>query len=121
MNITTIPNGNTIKVYLNINGKKRMLGTINTQTRTLVTSRDREKHLHRGKFAYGFNETLIEKATKFNSVLIHETFGDEKHRYLLPRQVILDQGHAASVRERGNFEKQIFIDFNIVKTYELKN
>lgn len=120
--LITQASGNTIKITLKLsNGETRNIGVVDKAKRTLITSRNRDKHLHFNLWSYGFNIELMEKATRFDRVLINEKFGDEKHKYLIPRSVILEQGQKASVRQRGGYERQIFLNFDTIKTFELKN
>lgn len=120
-----IPNGNYITVKLKLSKPNvdparnypRKLGVIDCQARVMTCYRNRELHLHLKKYAYGFCYDLINKATRFDSVLIDEKFGKERHKYLIPRQVILDLGETETYGQQG-YEQQIFLSFYTVKTFE---
>lgn len=98
----------------------RKLGVIDTNTKIMTCYRNRERHLHLKKYAYGFNEYLLKNATKFTQILLDEKFGTERHKYLIPVKTILDNGELETYFPQG-FEKQIFISFEIIKTLEIKN
>lgn len=117
--------GNTISVFLRLakpqNGRNypRKLGTIDVSSRVLTCTRNREKHLHLKSFSYGFNYAFIKNATKFDAVLLKERFGAERHSYLIPRDVILEEGQFLHFKSQ-NYELQIFLSFDKIRTYELQ-
>lgn len=118
--------GNLIVVFLKFNNPylkfnhPRKLGIINCLTRILTTYRNREIHLHRNKWAYGWNEQLMKEGKRFDKILVNEKFGKEKHSYLIPKSIILEKGEPATIHQRGGFERQIFLNFELIKTFEIQ-
>lgn len=97
----------------------RKLGTIDCEKRILVTKRNYRKHIMKANLSYGFNHFLLKEATKFDHILLEEKDGKERHRYLIPRQKILEEGTFLHFKQIG-FEKQIFLSYEKIKTYELQ-
>lgn len=82
----------------------------------MFVRRTRSKHLFKKLNAYGFCYRIINEATKFDHVKISDDYGT----YLIPRQVMLDEGEFLHFKKQG-FELQIFVNLFTLNRYKLYN
>lgn len=109
--------GNFIDIYLQIKKERRHIGSIYVNERVFETKRKLSKHLHRKSHSYGFNHQLLDKAKLFDHVRLMEDRGNRIIiEYLIPRQIILDEGKYLFFLQQG-FEKQIFLPLERIKQF----
>lgn len=111
-----IINGNKILIKFAKGRNAKLIGVINLENRFIFVRRTRSKHLFKKLNAYGFCYRVINEAKKFDSVKIADEFG----AYLIPRQVMLDEGEFLHFKKQG-FELQIFVNLFILNRYKLCN
>lgn len=99
------------KVYLHLACERspRLLGEIDRQNRIMLVKRDMSKHLHHQMNSYGFNYTLLHDGLMFDSILLEESIGEEKLRYLIPVQVIREYSIVKNFKKTDGFEIQYFL------------
>jgi len=116
--ITSVRNDNIIKLFLKLKSetRKRKIGFINTNTRTLYVERVREKHLFRKLNAYGFCYQIIKDAKQFNEVRLK----DDYFEWLIPTAFILDKENAKFLNFKGSggFELQVFISLDLLEQFK---
>ncbi len=95
----------------------RKIGKLIESTSILQVNRDYNNHLFRQTNSYGFNETIIRTATKFDKVELIEKRGDDTNKYLIPLQVIKEKGTYLNFKQQG-FEIQIFLKLDIIQQYK---
>lgn len=109
---------NIIKIYLKLKSetRKRKIGFVNTNTKTLHIFRDRGKHLFRKLNAYGFCYQIIKDAKLFNEVRIK----DDYFEWLVPTEFILDKENAQYLHFKGSggFELQVFISLDLLEQFK---
>lgn len=99
--------GKRIKVALLLKGKaKKMIGTIDLAKRTLTVNRIKAKHLLNISNSYGFNHFLLNKATRFDTIILKEK--ETNAKYQLDRIKLLEVGSFLFFEKQG-FERQIFV------------
>lgn len=116
--ITAIRNDNMVQLFLKLKSenRKRKIGFINTNTRTLYIQRVREKHLFRKLNAYGFCYQIIHDAKLFNQVRIK----DDYFEWLIPTEFILNKENAQYLHFKGSggFELQVFITLELMEQFK---
>ncbi len=117
LQVKRVANLITVSLKLDSEKRPRTLGVIDTTTKIMTIHRDREKHLHLKSWSYGFNHYLLSNATKFDRILMIERFGTERHKYLIPVNVILAEGQFLHFLDAG-FEKQIFLGLERIREFE---
>ena len=111
-----IINGNRILIKFAKERNAKLIGVINLENRFMFVRRTRSKHLFKKLNAYGFCYRVISEAKKFDHVKISDDYGT----YLIPRQVMLDEGEFLHFKKQG-FELQIFVNLYILNRYKLYN
>ena len=103
------------KIYLNLkeDNRKRLLGRLELDSKTLYVKRNRERHLHYKSNSYGFNYLIIKNGTKFNKVVI----ADNIETFTIPKDDILEKGRFLFFKQQG-FERQIFISLDDLQEYK---
>lgn len=109
-----IINGNRILIKFVKERSAKLIGVINLENRFMFVRRTRSKHLFKKLNAYGFCYRVISEAKKFDNVKISDDYGT----YLIPRQVMLDEGKFLHFKKQG-FELQIFINLHTINRYKL--
>ncbi len=109
---------NIIVIYLRLKSesRKRKIGFVNTNTRTLHITRKRWEHLFRKTNSYGFCYHIIKDAKRFNQIELK----DEYDRWRIPTSFILDKQNAKYLhfKEKGGFELQIFIPLCAIEQFK---
>lgn len=114
--------GNRIMVDDNIitlvlkDGSRHKVGVINEKEKVMETIRKKDIHTLRKANAYGFNHYIVSKARRFNAIKL----SDEEGSYKIPLDVILKWGFFLHFKTQG-FERQIFLDKDIIKNYKIKS
>jgi hypothetical protein len=113
--IITEPNDFGMCVYLQLKSedKKRVIGVINEANRTMDIFRDREKHLFRKGNAYGFNNYVLENATKFDTIILKDSIS----RWEVPVKFILENGRFLLFKQQG-FEIQKFVSLEQLEQFK---
>lgn len=109
-----IINGNRILMKFVNERYAKLIGVINLENRFMFVRRTRSKHLFKKLNAYGFCYRIISEAKKFDFVKIADDYGT----YLIPRQVMLDEGEFLHFKKQG-FELQIFVNLHTINRYKL--
>lgn len=110
---------NIIKLYLKLKAeaRKRMIGFVNVNTKTLYVERQRGKHLFRKLNAYGFCYHIIKDAKKFNQIRLK----DETGEWLIPTSFILDKENEEKkylhFKGKGGFELQVFTPLDSIEQF----
>lgn len=116
--ISTSREDNIIQIFLKLKSetRKRKIGFVNTNTKTLHISRVRAKHLFRKLNGYGFCYQIIHDAKLFNQVRIK----DDYFEWLIPTEFILDKNNAQFLHFKGNggFELQVFISLDLMEQFK---
>lgn len=104
-------------IYLHLNSEPhpRLIGLIDEANNCLHVRRDSSKHLFIKGNAYGFNETILRTATKFDKVKLCI---DKTNNYMIPVSVILEQGEYLNFKSQG-FELQLFLKVPTIETYKI--
>lgn len=102
------------KIYLELPAKqqRKMIAKIDEKNNALRMYRAYDKHVLWKAMSYGFNYELL-LATKFSDIIIDT---DEKEEFRVPVKVLLDKGDFLWFKQKG-FERQIFVELDIIKTY----
>lgn len=102
-----------INLHLRAEGRKRLIGNVNTNVRTLYIRRSRHKHLHNKSQSYGFNYDILKHAKLFDKVYLSDEYGS----YSVPVKVILEEGKYLFFKQVG-FEKQIFLSLTRINDFK---
>jgi hypothetical protein len=104
-----------IKLHLVSEKSARVIAKIDEENKLLEVRRLSKKHLFIKGNAYGFNDSLLRTATKFDKVKL---IIDNKEEYLIPLEIIKEKGKYLFFNQQG-FELQIFISLNDLENYKL--
>jgi hypothetical protein len=110
------PKTNMSRVTLMLKAEKREreLGVIDHKTKRLECRRDATKHLFLKFNAYGLNYSLV------NDPMVDKVFlYDEKRRWILPKNVIIEKGKFLNFKNNGGFELQIFVPLDEINDYRV--
>ena len=113
---TLFRQGFNIKLMLASEPYARTLGTIHEESRTLIVRRDSKKHFFYKSSSYGFNDTLLRTASKFDTI---QLVVDGNLVYNIPRMVILERGQYLQFSQQG-FEIQVFLKQSIIDQYRIQ-
>lgn len=116
--ITAIRKDNIIVLFLKLKSetRKRKVGFVNTNTKTLHIARVRAKHLFRNYNAYGFCYQIIHDAKLFDKVRLK----DDWFEWLIPTEFILNKENNKFLHFKGNggFELQVFVSLDTLEQFK---
>lgn len=106
------------KLHIQLAGemRRRLIGEIDTQNRTMFVRRNKEKHLHHKLNSYGFNWHVINEATSFTNVLMLVQSGGKNNYYMIPTQFIKENGSVKNFSASG-FELQTFLRIEFLERF----
>jgi len=106
-NITCANNGKRVILSLKLvkEARRRRIGVINLERKTLEVKRTKSLHLFRKLNAYGFNHKLLNDSKLFDKVRLLDDFEE----WLIPKEFILNNGSFLNFVNKGGFELQIFV------------
>jgi hypothetical protein len=102
-------------IYLKLKSEGFRRKVADIHDNTLIMKRSSKKHLHIKMNGYGFNYLLLSTAEKVEHICL---IIDNKKEYHFPISTVLDKGEFLYFKQQG-FEKQIFLNINTIKEYEL--
>ena len=98
-------------------GRRREIGTIYKRERIFDVKRKRDAHLHRKSNSYGFMYAIIKELKSFDRVRLWDEFG----RYLIPKDVIMNEGSVMNFKNSADgesYELQYFLPLPRIETFK---
>ncbi len=105
---------NNVFIKLSKETKKRVVGIIHDDTRSLHTPR-KLSHVFKKLNAYGFNYYILQKTKRFDTIELDDANGI----YRIPVSVILDEGQFYHFGVQG-YELQIFLPLDRIYQFRIK-
>jgi|688.fasta_scaffold1367623_1 hypothetical protein len=103
--------GTQVYLYLKEENRKRNIAKYEEATKTLLFSRDREKHLFRKINGYGFCYALIHLTDFCENIVVYDDF----ETFKITKSTLNKYGQIYNFKNHGGFETQIFISLENLK------
>lgn len=106
--------GASIYLKLKSENKRRNIGTLFFNDRSLHVIRDSGKHYHYISKSYGFNWNIIDD--DFLNIKSVHLVVDKSERYIIPKSVMETYGKFLNFKQQG-FELQKFLPLDMIKNF----
>lgn len=106
--------GASIYLKLKSENKRRNIGTLFFNDRSLYVIRDSGKHYHYVSKSYGFNWNIIDD--DFLNIKSVHLVVDKSERYIIPKSIMETYGKFLNFKQQG-FELQKFLPMDMIKNF----
>ena len=106
--------GASIYLKLKSENKRRNIGTLFFNDRSLHVIRDSGKHYHYVSKSYGFNWNIIDD--DFLNIKSVHLVVDKSERYIIPKSIMETYGKFLNFKQQG-FELQKFLPMDMIKNF----
>jgi hypothetical protein len=107
--------GASIYLKLKSENKRRNIGTLFFNDRSLHVIRNSSKHYHYVSKSYGFNWNIIDD--DFLNIKSVHLVVDKSERYIIPKSVMETYGKFLNFKQQG-FELQKFLPVDMIKNFK---